>query len=553
MHAKDFNWWDQRIQNSPSFVEWGIEMQIKLSKSIFFGIALLIVIMTTVVCSAEELDQWASSATASTEYTIDRWSANQATGAPNTDACGDISTAWAPAGSGLDPEWLSLSFATPVMATGVRVHETNIAGFIYQVDLVDTSDQKHTVWTGTDSTACPGWFEITFDKTDYSVSGVVLYTKIEGWEEIDAVELIGDTAITTTTVPSDTSPGKASTTVSPRQWASGSTASSEYTADRWSANQATGAPNTDACGDISTAWAPLTSGSDPEWLNLSFATPVQAIGVRVHETYNAGFIYQVDLVDTSGQNHTIWTGSDTTICPGWFEIAFDKTQYSVNGVILHTKIAGWEEVDAVELLGEGAEGTSAPVPSSGPTIAFESRTTPMGSTVQIPITLKGVNDTIGNMDLTLQYDPAVLDAKEVMNGPLTQSAIFDSNVVAGDIKVSLASTEGFSGNGVIAYVKFNVTGAAGSSSALKITSVSANNADDMQPITISAKDGLFKVISATEGSGDADGDGAYSAMDALAALQMSVGKMAKQSFMDMNKDGEITSLDARMILQLAVK
>ena len=77
MHAKDFNWWDQRIQNSPSFVEWGIEMQIKLSKSIFFGIALLIVIMTTVVCSAEELDQWASSATASTEYTIDRWSANR--------------------------------------------------------------------------------------------------------------------------------------------------------------------------------------------------------------------------------------------------------------------------------------------------------------------------------------------------------------------------------------------------------------------------------------------------------------------------------------------
>jgi hypothetical protein len=157
------------------------------------------------------------------------------------------------------------------------------------------------------------------------------------------------------------------------------------------------------------------------------------------------------------------------------------------------------------------------------------------------------------MDLTLQYDPAVLDAREVIKGPLTQSDIFDYNIVSGTIKVSFASTEGFGGNGVIAYVKFNVIGAAGSSSPLKIANVSANNANDLQATTISAKDGLFKVITTATGSGDADGDGTYTAVDALAALQMSVGKIAKQPFMDMNQDGDITSLDARMILQLAVK
>lgn len=535
-------------------------MQPKLSSSINVLIVLSFVIMTVGLSSAADLSQWASGATASSEYSASGWSTNQATGAPNTDKCGDVNTAWAPRSSGSDPEWLKLSFTTPVMATGIRVHETYNAGSIYRVDLVDTSGQSHTVWTGTDSTACPGWFEITFSKTEYAVNGVILHTKIAGWEEIDAVELIGDTDTTTvSSSTSGTSTGTVSTTtsaVSPRQWASGVTASSEYSASGWSANQAAGAPNTDKCGDINTAWAPRSSGSDPEWLNLSFATPVQAIGVRVHETYNAGSIYQVDLVDTSGQSHTVWTGTDNTACPGWFEITFPKTEYSVSNVILHTKIAGWEEVDAVELLGEGAGGAGASVPSSPSsvaTITFESRTTPMGSTVQIPITLQGVAGNIGNMDLTLQYDPAVLEAKEVMNGPLTQSAIFDSNIVAGDIKVSLASNQGFGGDGVIAYVKFNVIGAVGSSSPLKISRVSANNADDLQSVTISAKDGLFKVISATEGSGDADGDGTYSAMDALAALQMSVGKMDKQSFMDMNKDGEITSLDARMILQLAVK
>ena len=534
-------------------------MQPKLSSSINVLIVLSFVIMTIGLSSAADLSQWASGATASSEYSTSGWSANQATGAPNTDKCGDINTAWAPRSSGSDPEWLKLSFTTPVLATGVRVHETYNAGSLSRVDLVDTSGQSHTVWTGTDSTSCPGWFEITFPKTEYPVNAVILHTKIAGWEEIDAVELIGDTDITT--VPSSTSgtsTGTVTTTttttaVSPRQWASGATASSEYSASGWSANQATGAPNTDKCGDINTAWAPRSSGSDPEWLKLSFATPVQAVGVRVHETYNAGSIYQVDLVDTSGQSHTVWTGTDNTVCPGWFEITFPKTEYSVNGVILHTKIAGWEEVDAVELLSEGVGGSGASVPSSVQTITFESRTTPMGSTVQIPITLKGVPGNIGNMDLTLQYDPAVLAAKEVINGPLTQNTIFDSNIVAGNIKVSLASNQGFGGDGVIAYVKFNVIGAAGSSSPLKISKVSANNADDLQSVTISAKDGAFKVISAAEGSGDADGDGTYSAMDALAALQMAVGKMDKQSFMDMNKDGEITSLDARMILQLAVK
>lgn len=535
-------------------------MQSKSNNCINILIVLFYVIMTVGISSAAELSQWASGANASSEYSAAGWSANQATGAPNTDKCGDLNTAWAPHPSGSDPEWLKLSFSKPVLATGIRVHETFNAGFLYRVDLVDTSGQTHTVWTGDERTSCLGWFEITFPKTEYPVNVVILHTKIAGWEEIDAVELIGDTD--TTKVQSSTSGTSVGTVfpinaaTSPRQWASGATASSEYSVSGWSANQATGAHNTDKCGDINTAWAPRSSASDPEWLQLSFTTPVQAVGVRVHETYNAGFIYQVDLVDTSGQKHTVWAGTDNTACPGWFEITFPKTEYFVNGVILYTKTAGWEEVDAVELLGEGASGPGASVPSSPSSVAtiiFESRTTPMGSTVQIPITLKGVAGNIGNMDLTLQYDPAVLEAKEVIKGPLTQNAIFDSNIVAGNVKVSLASNQGFGGGGVIAYVKFNVIGAAGSSSPLKITKVTANNADDLNSFAVSAKDGLFKVISPAEGSGDADGDGTYSAIDALAALQMAVGKMDKQSFMDINKDGEITSLDGKMILQLAVK
>ena len=118
------------------------------------------------------------------------------------------------------------------------------------------------------------------------------------------------------------------------QYASSATASSSYGAnpgDDWNASQATGAPDTVdgggnlQCGDKKTAWAPLTSSSDPEWLEVSFATPVNATGFTVYETFVGGFVYQVDLIDTDNVYHTIWTGTDTTACPGEFTTTFSQT------------------------------------------------------------------------------------------------------------------------------------------------------------------------------------------------------------------------------------
>ena len=135
------------------------------------------------------------------------------------------------------------------------------------------------------------------------------------------------------------------------QWVSQAKASSQYTEVRWSAQQATGEPNTTKCGDLDTAWAPKTSGEGPEWLELTFEIPVYATDLRVHETYNAGCIYRVDLVDTEGEQYIIWEGKDTTTCPGWFKVSFKPTTYLVQSVILHTQIRGWEEIDAIELSG----------------------------------------------------------------------------------------------------------------------------------------------------------------------------------------------------------
>jgi len=189
---------------------------------------------------------------------------------------------------------------------------------------------------------------------------------------------------------------------------------------------------------------------------------------------------------------------------------------------------------------------------AAPSLTFESRSKSSGSIVQIPLTLRGLKEKIGNMDITLSYDPSVLDAKEVIKGSLTTKALFDYNILEGTIKISLADEEGFSGDGSIAHVKFNVIGAEGSSSPLTIVAIAANKAEDYETLEVPTNDGVFRVISMEESRGDGDGDGGFTALDALYALQMAVGKIPEDLAMDMNGDGSVTSLDAQKILKIAV-
>jgi len=122
----------------------------------------------------------------------------------------------------------------------------------------------------------------------------------------------------------------------------------------------------------------------------------------------------------------------------------------------------------------------------------------------------------------------------------------------GSIKISLADKQGFSGDGSIAYIKFNVIGTEGSYSDLDIAAITANRADNYEVIDVQTHDGLFNVVGMEESMGDGDGDGVYTALDALYALQMAVEKIPKDSVMDVNGDGSVTSLDARNILKNAV-
>jgi hypothetical protein len=139
--------------------------------------------------------QWAVSAAASTEYGQANWSAKQATGAPNTAGAGDFSTAWASREPDGDTEWLLLGFDTAVEPTTVRIHETYNAGAISKVELRDGAGAWRTVWEGQAApTTTPRWFEVAVTSEGWTTKEVRVTLDSDaapGWNEIDAVELVG--------------------------------------------------------------------------------------------------------------------------------------------------------------------------------------------------------------------------------------------------------------------------------------------------------------------------------------------------------------------------
>lgn len=139
--------------------------------------------------------QWAATATASTQYGSDSWSANQATGEPDVDVEGDNANAWAPLEKNKGTETLELSFTKAVYASGVRIRESLGEGAVTKVELKDIDGNYHSVFSGTDSTSGLNYLQIAVATTTYKVNGVrvTLNTTLSpnDWAEIDAVQLVG--------------------------------------------------------------------------------------------------------------------------------------------------------------------------------------------------------------------------------------------------------------------------------------------------------------------------------------------------------------------------
>jgi hypothetical protein len=143
----------------------------------------------------EVMLQWASSASASSEYGSDAWGAIQATGEPDTPEYGDFATAWAPAGGDVGPQWLEVGYDVPVRPTEVVIWESSGAGFVTLVEALDEATGEWvTLWEGTDGS--PDFLvgfspplQMTAVVTD--TLRITIDTTDPEWDEVDAVGLFG--------------------------------------------------------------------------------------------------------------------------------------------------------------------------------------------------------------------------------------------------------------------------------------------------------------------------------------------------------------------------
>jgi hypothetical protein len=121
----------------------------------------------------------------------------------------------------------------------------------------------------------------------------------------------------------------------------------------WSAAKATGAPDADPTRDDVNAWASKAADMGRQWLQLSYATPMRANGVRIFEVNSPGAVAEVLARGPDGAWVTLWRGTaNGGGAP--LVLSFPLTSFAVRTIrlVLDTDRApNWNEIDAVELLG----------------------------------------------------------------------------------------------------------------------------------------------------------------------------------------------------------
>jgi hypothetical protein len=125
---------------------------------------------------------------------------------------------------------------------------------------------------------------------------------------------------------------------------------------RWATVQMTGPPDTPFAGDLVTAWAPKRQDMGEVWAELDFPEAVRPDHLRVHETYNPGAIVRVEGREPDGSWTLLWNGhAGAAEAPRWFEAplrAMGATR-TIRITLDTDAVPGWQEIDAVELLGDG--------------------------------------------------------------------------------------------------------------------------------------------------------------------------------------------------------
>lgn len=149
------------------------------------------------VNNPDEIRQWVVSAKASSQYSNKDWSALQVVGKPDVKTCGDNSKAWASKNSNT-LEWIELTYSNPIIPSQINIYQSFNPSQIVEVMVIAMDGKKYSAWKGIPEKVeyCPDLMtiDLTLEK-DITVNKIWISVDQRkngrGWNEIDAVELVG--------------------------------------------------------------------------------------------------------------------------------------------------------------------------------------------------------------------------------------------------------------------------------------------------------------------------------------------------------------------------
>lgn len=145
------------------------------------------------------------------------------------------------------------------------------------------------------------------------------------------------------------------------QWAATATASSTFGAKDGEEPSSSVLPKNATGAVDGEEWTNNSQDVGFDWLETTYAKPVNATGVRVVFKNGQGIeaVNKVEVQGTDGKWNTVWSGisdqkPDERGSRSWFVRTFDKTPYLVKAVkitLANNVQRGYKVVDAVQLIG----------------------------------------------------------------------------------------------------------------------------------------------------------------------------------------------------------
>ena len=124
--------------------------------------------------------------------------------------------------------------------------------------------------------------------------------------------------------------------------------------DPFSPSQVLSVPNALPLGQISNdAWIPRKEGPN-EFIEVRFARSVAAQQVTIVENFNPGSITKVELVDTKGVHHEVYSNDNPGPLPEpsrTLEVRFPAAEYRTLGVVVRMNTAKVEGVNQIDAIG----------------------------------------------------------------------------------------------------------------------------------------------------------------------------------------------------------